>query len=338
MNTDSLEEIRAGNPGVIQRVREELRAELETLWSLSTGEYVRIGMDRENFECAVIASGAEMALRRNLPLKEAICRRMSFPDFYLAAAAVCGDPAVSKRAKELFSKKYFPIAQRYVRGKWSTVPFAEDRISSMFFCMLFEHTITEKTGNPSKDDTLRPPLLSEYRGQGPLAAWLTLALGNMIRDSLRTSKNEMSLDEESTQEDGSSLRKLEIAEDEGQREDLDRSVCVRMLKAGLAHAWKSLKPREQLTLVLQTLMEVPPSIIARKILNVHEGSITKYTKNGLTKIEQGIREYGTQHTQLREEEVENCFEYLRDAFPETPTLAGGMVSAASDSDDLPDLE
>lgn len=333
-----LDQLIEGIPEAVDSVRGELRTELDDCWEISTKEYVRLGMEREEFDRAVLSAAAEMARRRKIPLLEAVSKRMRFPDFYLARAAICCEPGVAKRAKDLFSKKYFPLAQRYVRTKWSTVPNSEDRISSMFFCLMFEHTISEKTGNPSKDDSPRPPLLNDYRGQGPLAAWLTLTLGNMIRDSIRTSKSELSLDEESTQDDGSSLPKLEIAEDGSQREDIDRSVCVKMLREGLAEAWKTLKPREQLTLVLQTLMDVPPSIIARKILNVHEGSITKYTKNGLSKIEKGIREYGTGPASLPAEEVENCFEYLRDAFPETPTLAGGMVSAASESDDLPDVE
>lgn len=327
-----------GASDAYDRAREELRPLLDGCWEASVREYVRIGMDREAFDRAVLSAGAEMAVRRKIPLAEAVSKRMRFPDFYLAAAAVGDDPAAAKRAKDLFSRKMFPIAQKYVRTKWSTVPFAEDRISSMFFCLLFEHTLTEKTGNPTRDDSLRPPLLRDYRGQGPLAAWLTLTLGNMIRDGIRTARTEVSLDEEAVQDDGSALPRIELSEEERQREDLDRSTCVRMLKEGLLRSWKTLKPREQLTLVLQTLMEVPPSVIARRILMVNEGSITKYTRSGLSKIEAGIREYGEKETQLRPQEVEGCFEYLRDAFPETPTLAGGMVSAASESDDLPDLE
>ncbi|MCA9447306.1 MAG: sigma-70 family RNA polymerase sigma factor, partial [Candidatus Omnitrophica bacterium] len=293
MTETSLKDLCAGKPEAIESARAELAPDLDACWENSVREFVRIGMDRDCFDRVVLCAAAEMAGRRKISLREALCKRMRFPDFYLASAAICEDPRVAGRARDLFSKKYFPLAQRYVRSKWSTVPNAEDRISSMFFCLMFEHTITEKTGNPSKDDSLRRPLLSDYRGQGPLAAWLTLTLGNMIRDSIRTSKTAMSIDEESTQDDGSSLPRIELAEEGGQREDIDRSVCVKMLRAGLNEAWKTLKPREQLTLVLQTLMEVPPSIIARKILNVHEGSITKYTKNGLAKIEQGIRAYGT---------------------------------------------
>jgi DNA-directed RNA polymerase specialized sigma24 family protein len=217
-----------------------------------------------------------------------------------------------------------------VEKRWSTVPQAEECLNSLFFCALFEHTLSEKTGNPSKDDTKRPPLLTEYHGQGPLAAWLTLTLGNMIRDSLRTAKATLSIDERVEMEsDGSTLSRIELAVAEDQREGIDRSRCIQMLRSGLDGAWEKLKPREQLSLILQTLMGVPPSVIARRVFNVHEGTITKYTTSGLTKIRDAIREYATVQRKLSQREIDGCFQFIRDAFSETDTLAGGLVTAAS---------
>jgi len=303
---------------------------LRRVWNASAEIYPNQGFQPEEFERAVLFSAAENCLRRDLPLSETIRKRMCFPDFYLSAAALSRDPRVAARAAEAFTKKYFPLAQSYVEKKWSTVPQGEDRIGALFFCALYEHTISEKTGNPSKDDSKRPPLLAEYHGQGPLAAWLTLTLGNMIRDSLRTSKHLVSIDEErEAQKDGSSFPKVELAEPESQREEMDKCRCVKILRSGLRTSWKHLKPRERLTLVLQTLMEVPPSVIARRVFHVHEGTITKYTTNALRKIRDGIEKFALSEERMTRDEIAGCLEFMREAFSETETLAGGIVSAAS---------
>jgi DNA-directed RNA polymerase specialized sigma24 family protein len=314
-----------------EKFRNELGPLLEELHSSCEKEYPNIGLSKTEFATAVLTAACRRSLVRGFRLDEAIRKGMAFPDFYLAAAALSEDSKVAKRAGDLFSKTYFPLAQSYVRKRWSTVPEALDRVSALFFCSLYEHTLSEKTGNPSKDKTLRLPLLSEYRGQGPLAAWLTLALGNMIRDSIRTTKTTISIDEEREVDlQGSRLPTLVLTSDADQRDGIDRSKCVRMLRAGLESAWKSLKPREQLTLVMQTLMEIPPSQIARKVFHVHEGTITKYTTSALKKIKDGLEAYAREKSGMKAEEAENCFEFMREAFPETETLAGGIVRAASE--------
>lgn len=312
--------------------RERFGSVLAELHASCEAAFPQVGFPLDEFEVAVLKTSSRRCLRRGFQLEEAIRKEMTFPDFYLAAAALSEDSIVSQHAGDVFSKKYFPLAQSYVRKRWSTVPEASDRVSALFFCALYSHTITEKTGNPSKDETLRPPLLSEYRGQGPLAAWLTLTLGNMIRDSIRTSKTTVSIDEEREVDmEGSRLPTLVLTSDPDQREGIDRSKCLRMLRSGLENAWKTLKPREQLTLVMQTLMEIPPSLIARRVFHVHEGTITKYTTAALKKIKEGLEAYAREEAKMDKQEADNCFEFMREAFPETETLAGGIVRAASGS-------
>jgi hypothetical protein len=154
----------------------------------------------------------------------------------------------------------------------------------------------------------------------------------MVRDYIRTSKSTVSIDEErEVDAEGSRLPNLVLTTQADQREGIDRSKCVQMLRSGLERAWKNLKPREQLTLVMQTLMEIPPSLIARRVFHVHEGTITKYTTTALKKIKDGIEKYALEEAKMDKREAENCFEFMRAAFPETDTLAGGIVRAASDS-------
>jgi DNA-directed RNA polymerase specialized sigma24 family protein len=311
----------------LERVREEYGHLMETCQAALPGLY----LDETEFHEAILQAACIVALRRDLSLSDAIAKGIRFPDFYLAAAALSKDSGVARKAAALFTDKYLKLAQAYVRRRWSTVPNAEEKVNSLFFCALYEHTLSEKTGNPSNDETRRPPLLAEYRGQGPLAAWLTLSLGNMIRDGLRTAKPHDSLDEErEVGGEGSVLPKTVVSVEEDQRTGLDRNRCVTVLREGLRIAWATLKPREKLTLTLQTLMEVPPSIIARNIFHVHEGTITKYTTNALRKIRDALEAHALQACGMSAEDVENCFEFLREAFPETETLAGGIVAAAGD--------
>jgi hypothetical protein len=154
----------------------------------------------------------------------------------------------------------------------------------------------------------------------------------MIRDGIRTAKTTVSLDEErEVDTEGSTLPKMVLVTAADQREGIDRSRCVETLRAGLGRAWKTLKPREQLTLVMQTLMDIPPSLIARRVFHVHEGTITKYTTAALKKIKKGLETYAREQAGMNAEETENCFEYMREAFPETETLAGGIVRAAGET-------
>jgi hypothetical protein len=73
----------------------------------------------------------------------------------------------------------------------------------------------------------------------------------------------------------------------------------------------------------------PPSIIARRIFGVHAGTITKYTTGGLEKIKEAILSFATSQKKMSELEVEDCFRYAREAFPETGELSGGMVLHAA---------
>ena len=322
--------IREGDVATLAFAGAAMKDLLTDRWELSNRAYPGIQFDFESFNQSVLTSASEICLHRDITLTEAIEKRMRFPDSYLSAAVVSSDGGVAKRARDAFSKAYYDLARSYLKKRWSTVPQAEECLNSLFFCALFEHTLSEKTGNPSKDETKRPPLLTEYHGQGPLAAWLTLTLGNMIRDSLRTTKATLSIDERVEMEsDGSSLSRIELAVAEDQREGIDRSRCIQVLRSGLDGAWEQLKPREQLSLVLQTLIGLPPSVIARRIFSVHEGTITKYTTNGLTKIRDALREYAAVQGKLSPQEIDVCFQFIRDAFGETDTLAGGLVSAAS---------
>ncbi len=285
----------------------------------------------DDFSTHVLRKAALVSMNQILPLKSVIEKKMRFPDFYLACAVFSSEERVARKARDVFTSLYYEkVIRPYARNHWQTVSMTDDRIQDLFFCVLFEHFPSEKTGHKGRPEEKRPPLLWDYRGEGPLGGWLTLTFGNMIRDTLRTTIEDVSLDEErEADEDGSMVRRIEPAEKANQPDHLDRSPCLRMLHEGLSQGWKKLKPRERLTLILQTLYQIPPSIIARKIFQVHEGTITKYTSAGLEKIHDSILDFAQSALHFTTNEVEDCFQFARDAFPETETLSGGMISHAA---------
>ena len=272
-----------------------------------------------------------LSAKTGLPFEEVVYKKINHSDLYLAIAVLCKDEKVALKARDEFTRRYYePVAKKYVKNRWPQLSYSEDRVQDLFLALMYEHFPSEKTGHKRKGEGKRPPLLTEYRGEGPLAAWITLTLGNMIRDSLRTTVADVSLDEErESDEDGSKLRRVEPAESATQPAELDRSPCMKMLKKGLSIGWQRLKPREQLVLILQTLHKVPPSIIARKIFQVHEGTITKYTTGSLEKIHQAITEFAQSRMRFNTNDISDCFRFAREAFPDADDLAAGMVAQAA---------
>jgi DNA-directed RNA polymerase specialized sigma24 family protein len=272
-----------------------------------------------------------LSAKTGIPFEEVVYKKINHSDLYLAIAVLCKDEKVASKARDEFTRRYYePVAKKYVKNRWPQLSYSEDRVQDLFLALMYEHFPSEKTGHRRKAESKRPPLLSEYRGEGPLAAWITLTLGNMIRDSLRTTVEDVSLDEErESDEDGSKLRRVDPAEPATQPVELDRSPCMKMLKEGLSIGWQRLKPREQLVLVLQTLHKVPPSIIARKIFQVHEGTITKYTTGSLEKIHQAITEFAQSQMRFNTNDIRDCFRFAREAFPDAEDLAAGMVAQAA---------
>jgi DNA-directed RNA polymerase specialized sigma24 family protein len=307
---------------------ETLHRLIEKCWRESSPRFSSFVLPAQGFEEALLPLAERVERRTGKNLKEIVEKRMRFPDVYLSLACLSSDPGIAIAAKEEFTQLYYePVAKRYVRSKWRSISFSEDRVQDLFLALLYEHYPWEKTGNIRAGSEKRPALLCEYRGEGPLAGWITLTLGNMIRDSLRTSPNEVSLDEErELDSDGSKAPRIEISVQTDTEHLIDSAPCVDMLRSGLAQTWKELKPREQLVLVLQTLHKVPPSVIARKIFRVHEGTITKYTTGALEKIRDGILAYAASIRKMGAEEVSDCLRFAREAFPEEDDLAAGIVA------------
>lgn len=304
---------------------------IERYWKASSAEYRSFTLPLAEFAKDFMTRAASTCLRTGCSLQEVVDKRVRYPDIYLAIAALHDGDAIGGKARDEFTRLYYkPVAQRYVKLKWGNLSMSEDRVQDLFLALLYEHYPSEKTGNPKPGAKLSPPLLASYRGDGLLAAWISLSLGNMIRDSLRTTREDYSLNEErESDEGGTSSLRFEPAVPAVQADEGDRTPCLKMLQEGLALGWQRLKARERLTLILQTLHKVPPSLIARRIFQVHEGTITKYTTSSLEKIHSAIEEFAQSHMQLSHSDIGDCFRYAREAFPETEDLAGGMVAYAS---------
>ncbi len=294
-------------------------------------DYLSFTLSRDDFLDAWFDRALRLSAKTGLPFEEVVYKKINHSDLYLAIAVLCKDEKVASKARDEFTRRYYePVAKKYVKTRWPQLSYSQDRVQDLFLALMYEHFPSEKTGHKRKGESKRPPLLTEYRGEGPLAAWITLTLGNMIRDSLRTTVEDVSLDEErESDEDGSKMRRVEPAESATQPAELDRSPCMKMLKEGLSIGWQRLKPREQLVLILQTLHKVPPSIIARKIFQVHEGTITKYTTGSLEKIHQAITEFAQSQMRFNTNDIRDCFRFARDAFPDAEDLAAGMVAQAA---------
>ncbi|MCG3197004.1 MAG: sigma-70 family RNA polymerase sigma factor [Candidatus Omnitrophica bacterium] len=322
------------DPAALERGLIRFKESLHSQWSEASRVFHGFTLSEPEYGEKALACSARTALAMGHALDLVLEKRLRLPDFYLAAAALSRNRATAENAKTEFTRLYYaPVILPYARKQWSSAGMTEDKAQDLFFCVLYEHTPSDKTGNPSASGERRAPLLAEYRGEGPLAGWLTLTFGNMVRDSLRTAREHASLDEERESEDGNTARpKYEPTVPAAQAENLDRGPCMEMLRGGASLGWKSLKPREQLVLILQTLHQVPPSVIARRIFNVHEGTITKYTTNGIEKIKEAILSFARQHGGMNQGEIEDCFRYARAAFPEARDLAGGMVLRAARGD------
>lgn len=307
---------------------------LHSQWSQASRSFRGFTLPEPEYGEKALVGAARTALATGHVLDLVLEKRMHLPDYYLAAAALSRHRATAENAKTEFTRLYYaPVILPYARKQWSSAAMTEDKVQDLFFCVLYEHATSDKTGNPTASGEKRPPLLAEYRGEGPLAGWLTLTFGNMVRDSLRTAREDASLDEERESEEGNAARpRYEPAIPALQAETLDRGPCVEMLRSGASLGWKALKPREQLVLILQTLHQVPPSVIARRVFHVHEGTVTKYTTNGIEKIKEAILSFAKQHGRMNEGEIEDCFRYARAAFPEARDLAGGMVLRAAQGD------
>jgi hypothetical protein len=308
-----------------------VRRVLDDAYERSIGQFKGFILPRDGFDRFVLFRAAQRALTSGCRLEETIQKRMTFPDLYLVGSVLSSDPGIARKAQKVFTDHYYQhVLKPYAQKHWHTVMTSEDMIHDLFFCVLYEHYPSVKTGHVRINEKKRPPLLTEYRGEGALGGWLTLTFGNMVRDNLRTAVDEASLDEErESEDDGSHVHRYEPISQAEQPNELDKPICMRMLKEGVSLGWKKLKPREQLVLILQTLHHIPPSIIARKILQVHEGTITKYTTNSVETLYGAIQEFAQSQLKLVTADIQDCFRFARDAFPDAEDLAGGMVIQAT---------
>ncbi len=294
-------------------------------------DYLSFTLNINDFYEAWFDRALRLSAKTSLPFEEVVWKKINHSDLYLVIAVLCKDENVASKARDEFTRRYYePVAKKFVKNRWPQLSFSEDRVQDLFLALLFEHSLSEKTGHSGKRENKHPPLLTKYLGDGSLAGWITLTLGNMIRDSLRTTVEDISLDEErESEEDGSKLHRVEPARSATQGDQLDRSPCLKMLREGLARGWQQLKAREQLVLILQTLHKVPPSVIARKIFHVNESTITRYTTSSLEKIHQTITEFAQSQMRFNKGDIHDCYRFAREAFPDADDLAAGMVAHAA---------